>query len=79
MKVERIKNTTSFGIYKGTKIMSYGHKDIGIFKDKIITIHHDYKGNTKMFYVSDNLKNWIKSKLIYSQNGVKKIIWSKAK
>lgn len=28
MRIERIKNTTSFGIYKGTKIMSYGHKAI---------------------------------------------------
>lgn len=87
MRIEPIENKfrkpiskpISFGVFKQRIATSYGYKDIGEYKGKTITIHHDITDNTKMFYVADNLKNWIKSKLVYLQNGVKKIIISKNK
>jgi len=86
MKIKPIENKfgkpvpkpISFGIYKCSVVTSYGRKDIGAFRDKIITIHHDYRDNTKMWYVTNSIGKWIKSKLVYFQNGIKKIIWSKS-
>lgn len=63
----------SFGIYKGTKITGYGYKDYGVYKNKNIEIYHDTRDNMKLQYVSDSIRRFIKSKLIYFQNGIKKI------
>lgn len=78
MNIKPIENT-SFGIYKQTIATSYGQKVIGAYKNKNISIHYDYRDNTKMFYITNSLNKWIKSKLEYFQNGVKKVIWSYAK
>lgn len=78
MKIQPIDNT-KFGIYKKTVFTTYGHKNFGEYKGKNITIYYDTERNVKMFYVTDAMRNWIKSKLIYIQDGVKKTIWSKAK
>ena len=80
MKVEPVTNKPqpTFGIYKERITTRYGYKDIGQFKDKIITIHHDNRNNTKMWYVTDKLGKWIKSKLLYFHNGIKKIVRSKS-
>lgn len=72
-------NKPTFGIYIRTKNTSYGCCDIGKYKGNNIEIYYDYKDKTKLYYVSDILRRWIKSKLIYFDNGVKKIVRSQAK
>ena len=64
----------SFGIYLKTRKTGYGHCDVGLYKERNIEIYHDYESKSKLFYVSDMLRNWIKSKLTYMQDGVKKIV-----
>ena len=76
MKIESIKQNISFGIYLKTRKTSYGHCDIGKFKERNIEIYHDYETKSKLFYVSDVVRNWIKSKLIYFENNIKKIVKS---
>lgn len=63
----------TFGIYLKTQKTSYGHCDIGKFKGNNIEIYHDYETKSKLYYVSDKVRKWIKSKLVYFQNGIKKI------
>ena len=69
----------TFGIYLKTRKTSYGHCDIGKYKNNNIEIYHDYQDKTKLVYVSDIFRNWIKSKLIYFERGIKKIMRSEAK
>ena len=69
----------SFGIYLKTRKTAYGHCDIGKYKCKNIEIYHDYETKSKLYYVSDKFRNWIKSKLIYFENGIKKINRSNVK
>lgn len=76
MQVPTISNNTynpTFGIYIKTRKTSYGHCDIGLFKGKNIEIYHDYGTKSKLYYVSDSVRKWVKSKLIYFQNGIKKV------
>ena len=79
MKTEPINPYPTFGIYLRTKKTAYGHCDIGKFKENNIEIYHDYKDKTKLYYVSDKVRNWIKSKLIYFERGIKKIVRSERK
>ena len=78
MKTQPIISPT-FGIYIKTRKTAYGHCDVGKYKENNIEIFHDYGSKSKLYYVSDKVRNWIKSKLIYFQDGVKKIIRSEAK
>lgn len=64
----------NFGIYRGTKLSPFGKCDYGLYKDKNIEIYFDNQDKTKLFYVSDKFRNWIKSKLIYFENGIKKVL-----
>ena len=73
------KPQPTFGIYLKTRKTAYGHCDIGKYKGNNIEIYHDYETKSKLYYVSDAVRNWIKSKLIYFDNGNKKIIRSSAK
>ena len=66
----------SFGIYKGTKITSYGKCTYGNYKGYNIEVYDDVKDKAKLYYVSDNIRRWVKSKLVYLDNGIKKIIRS---
>ena len=66
----------SFGIYKYTKTTSYGKCIYGKYKNYNIEIYHDEKDNAKLYYVSDSIRKWIKSKLVYFDKGIKKIIRS---
>lgn len=75
MKPKPVDNI-SFGIYLRTKKTPYGHCDIGKYKGHNIEIYHDYQDKTKLYYVSDSVRNWIKSKLMYFDNGIKKFIRS---
>lgn len=70
----------SFGIYKGSKITSYGEYTWGMFKGYRIEIYNAKEHNQKLQYVSDSQSlKWLKSKLIYIQNGIRKIVRSEAK
>ena len=69
----------SFGIYQKTIKSAYGTCVIGEYKGDNIKIYTNKYDKTKLFYISDRFRNWIKSKLIYFENGVKKIKRSKAK
>ena len=42
----------------------------------LVTLHDDKKDNAKLYYISDKFRNWIKSKLVYFINGVKRITTS---
>ena len=68
----------TFGIYIRTKKTSYGTCDIGKYKGNNIEIYDDKVDNAKLYYVSDFIRRWIKSKLVYFENGIKKIIRSSA-
>ena len=72
------KPQPTFGIYIKTRKTPYGQCDIGRFRDKNIEVYTDYQEKTKLYYVSDSCRNWIKSKLIYFIEGIKKIIRSEA-
>lgn len=62
----------NFGIYKWTKYTNYGQRMHGEYKTNNIDIYTDTKDKTKLYYVSDVLKNWLKSKLIYFDKWGKK-------
>ncbi len=70
----------SFGIYLGHKKKFYGDYMWGVFKGYKIEIYDAYENNQKLQYVCDNKTlKWIKSKLVYFHNGIKKVTRSKAK
>ena len=73
MKSQPILDGISFGIYLRTRKTNYGHCDYGRYKENNIEVYHDYETKSKLVYVSDKLRNWIKSKLTYFQDGVKKV------
>lgn len=66
----------SFGIYKGTRVTSYGKCTYGKYRDYNIEVYDDVKDKAKLYYVSDNIRRWVKSKLVYLDNGIKRIIRS---
>lgn len=79
MKIQPQSNV-SFGILTEYRKTHYGDYTKGVYKGKRIEIYNATKYNQKLYYVSDNkLLHWIKSKLIYFQNGIKKIIRSEKK
>ena len=52
----------------------------GVYKGCKFDVYNASKYNQKLIYVSDNkYLNWIKSKLIYIQDGIKKIARSERK
>lgn len=73
------KPQPTFGVFLRARKTAYGHCDIGKYKGNNIEIYHDYKDKTKLYYVSDSVRKWIKSKLIYFENGIKKVVRSENK
>jgi len=74
------KSQPTFGILKGYKKTPYGEYTWGEFKGHKIEIYDAYKYNQKLQYVSNSqTSNWVQSKLKYIQDGIKKIMRSKAK
>lgn len=74
------KPQPTFGILKEYRKTGYGEYLRGVFKDKRIEVFDAYKHKQKLIYVSDNkLLKWVKSKLIYFQDGIKKVAKSVAK
>lgn len=63
----------TFGIYKFSKPKVYGEYTKGVYKGYNIEIYNAYKDKQKLIYVSDSVGRWVKSKLIYFINGIKKI------
>lgn len=72
-------NNPTFGIFKSHRQTSYGEYMTGNYKGYKIEIFNAYKNQQKLIYVSDYLLNWVKSKLIYFENGVKKAVRSERK
>ena len=69
-----------FGILQKYRKTEYGGYMIGEYKGHRIEIYDAKAHNQKLQYVSDSKTfQWIKSKLIYIQNGIKKIMRSSAK
>ena len=72
MQVRRIDNI-NFGIYKGTQKTYYGFVDSGIFKKMNIDIYHAFNENGdlkhKLYYVTDEIGKWLKSKLKFFKDG----------
>ena len=66
-------NQPNFGIYIRTRKTHYGHCDIGKYKGNNIEIYHDYESKSKLMYISDIFRNWIKSKLVYFERGIKRV------
>ena len=74
------KPQPTFGILKGYKKTPYGEYTWGEFKGHKIEIYDAYKYNQKLQYVSNSqTSNCVQSKLKYIQDGIKKIMRSKAK
>lgn len=68
----------SFGILKGHKKRPYGDYMWGEYKGKKIEVFDAYKYNQLLIYVSENMK-FVKSKLVYWLDGIKKITKSEGK
>ena len=80
MKIQPTQpNKPSFGIYKGCKNREYGQYKWGFYKDFKIEIYDASKFKQKLIYVSDKLKNFVKSKLTYFENGTKKVTKSEGR
>ena len=74
------KPQPTFGILKGYKKTPFGEYTWGEYKGYKIEILDAKKYNQKLQYVSNNQTlKWIESKLRYFQDGIKRIIRSKAK
>lgn len=73
------KPQPTFGIYKGSKKTPYGDYIWGNYKGYKIEIFDAKKYNQKLYYVSNNQTlKWIKSKLRYFQNGIRKVLRSES-
>ena len=74
MKIQPIEtvNNTHFGILKGIKQRPYGEYMWGEYKGHKVEVFNAYKNNQFLIYVSKNMR-FIKSKLTYWVDGVKKI------
>lgn len=73
MKVHCVSNTPSFGIYKGTKSNGNIIYNYGKYRDYNIEIYSDTKEKSKLYYISDIVMRWVKSKFVYFQNGEKRV------
>lgn len=73
MKIQPTDNIT-FRIYKDSAKREYGEYMWGEYKGNKIEVFDAYKYGQKLIYVSDKFKNFIKSKLTYFMDGVKKVM-----
>ena len=66
MKID-FKDKVTFGIYRGTRPTYYGNVISGVGRNKKLDIytayHSDGSLKHKLYYLTDNFGNWIKSKL----------------
>ena len=75
MQVQPIQpNNPPFGVYKVTKMTSYGKRETGFIngcKLDIYTAKEDGKLVHKLYYLADKAGKWVKSKLVLFANGKK--------
>ena len=69
---------TNFGILKKVKKRPYGDYMEGEYKGYKVEVYDAFKFNQLLIYVSKNL-NFVKSKLTYWQDGIKKITKAEGK
>ena len=69
----------TFGILQKWHPTLYGDYKCGYYKGFKYEVYDAKKYDQKLIYVSDKLSNWVKSKLIYIDNGIKKIVRAEAK
>lgn len=65
-------NNPTFGIYINTKPTWYGYVTHGTFKNQSIDVYNAFENGKirhKLYYVTDNAFNWVKSKLKFYNNG----------
>lgn len=77
MKIQPTDNI-NFGILKGVKKRPYGEYMYGEYKGHKIEVYNAYKNNQLLIYVSKNME-FLKSKLIYWIDGIKKTTRAEAK
>lgn len=80
MNIQPIQPTDNikFGILKKVKKRPYGDYMEGAYKGYKVEVYDAYKFNQLLIYVSKNL-SFIKSKLIYWADGVKKVTRAEGK
>lgn len=80
MDIQPIQPTDNikFGILKGVKKKPYGEYLEGEYKGYKVEVYDAFKFNQLLIYVSKNL-NFVKSKLTYWQDGIKKITKAEGK
>lgn len=67
-------NNPTFGIYVKTKPMWYGYVTEGKYKGHTIDVYTAFENNKirhKLFYVTDAVNKWLKTKLIFYKDGEK--------
>ena len=75
MRIEPNKPQPSFGILTHWHPTLYGDYKLGYYKGFKIEVYDAKKYEQKLIYVSDSkLLQWVKSKLIYLDNGKRKIM-----
>ncbi len=83
MKVEPIKPNPTFGAYRTIKPTAYGTRMTGVingYKLDIYTAKEHNQITQKLYYLADKAGKWVRSKLVYFENGKKaKVIKSEAK
>ena len=81
MKIQPIQQSNpSFGVHIVTRTTSYGNRATGLLKNctlDVYTVTENGELTQKLYYLSDKLGNWVKSKLkFYKGNKVYKVIRS---
>lgn len=78
MEIQPIGQTnTSFKIYKKTRMTDFGQCVYGTYKNQNVEVYSKNENGKlihKLFYVSDVVQRFIKSKLIYFDDGKQKIL-----
>jgi hypothetical protein len=67
-------NSPTFGIYLSTKPTWYGYVTEGRYKGHTIDVYTAFENRKirhKLFYVTDAVNKWLKTKLIFYKNGEK--------
>ena len=79
MPIQPNKYRPSFGIYKNTRITPYGKCTYGEYKKYHIQVYDDREDKAKLYYISDDKLKWVKSKLVFFRDGIKRVLKSNSK
>jgi hypothetical protein len=78
IKIQPLSNI-NFGILKHVKKRPYGTFMDGVYKGLNVEVYDADIYNQRLIYISDSCRNFIKSKLIYFVDGIKKIARAEGK